>query len=262
MTDTERLQKEKLQKLFQAALHDASTDKVTLARAYPKTTLDTLAAQAATPSAPLIPAQPEPGAMVPAQSVAPAATSTDFVQPLENAGLDASSAEELRILLEGQHLRLKHKRRRETIGALAVFLVLTCGGFGWFVHSPDRVQAFRDAVKEVRSAGDIAGMVAKYQKALDKIGTRSKDIDAATESMGVSADQTAMKDVYMDAEMKQMMGGEGGKTIGERNKMLREKFGSVKTGGLKASVASGAAAPKPVQAPAPPKSDQSLSLKY
>ncbi len=245
--------KEKLQKLFQAALLDVNEEKATLARAYPKSTLDTLAAQAATPSAPLVPAQPEPVAMVPAQVVAPEAAAMDFVKPMDNAGLDAAAAEELRILLEEQHRRLKRKRVRETVGALVVFLALFGGGFGWFVHSPDRVEAVRAAIKEVRSVGDIASMVAQYQKALDKIGTRSQDIDAATESMGVSASQEGMKDVHMDAEMKQMMGGEG-KTAGERNRMLQEKFGSVKTGGLKAAV-------MPTSAPTAPEADPSLSLK-
>lgn len=230
--------KEKLQKLFQAALNDVNEEKVTLARAYPKSTLESLAAQATIPVASVTPVQPEPVAMVPA----PVVTAPEFVQPLENAGLDATAAEELRILLEEQHHRLKRKRIRETVGALVVFLALTGGGFGWFVHSPDRVQAVRAAIKEVRSVGDIAGMVAQYQKALDKIGTRAQDIDIATESMGVSANQEGMKDVYMDAEMKQMMGGEG-KTAGERNRMLQEKFGSVKTGGLKVAVMPTAAAP-------------------
>ncbi len=251
--------KEKLQKLFQAALLDVSEEKVTLARAYPKSTLETLAAQATTPVAPVTPAQPEPVAMVPAQEVAPVATAMDLVQPMENAGLDAAAAEELRILLEEQHLRLKRKRIRETVGALVVFLALTGGGFGWFVHSPDRVQAVRAAIKEVRSVGDIAGMVAQYQKALDKIGTRAQDIDIATESMGVSANQEGMKDVYMDAEMKQMMGGEG-KTAGERNRMLQEKFGTVKTGGLKAAVMPTAAPAPAAKAPKAPAVDTSLSL--
>lgn len=246
--------KEKLQKLFQAALLDTNEERVTLARAYPKSTLETLAAQAATPSAPLVAAQPisEPVALVPAQAA------TDLVQPMANAGLDATSAEELRILLEEQHRRLKSKRRRETIGALVVFLGLAGGGFGWFVHDPSRVQAVRDAVKEVRSVGDIAGMVAKYQKALDKIATRSQDINAATESMGVSSDQSGMKDVNMDSEMKEMMGGEG-KTVGERNRVLQEKFGSVKTGGLKAAVVPTAKPTAPKTPPAP-KVDTSLSL--
>jgi hypothetical protein len=252
--------KEKLQKLFQAALLDVNEEKVTLARAYPKSTLETLAAQAASPTAPVTPVQPEPVAMVPAQVIAPVAAATDFVQPMENAGLDAAAAEELRILLEEQHLRLKRKRIRETVGALVVFLALTGGGFGWFVHSPDRVQAVRAAIKEVRSVGDIAGMVAQYQKALDKIGTRAQDIDIATESMGVSASQEGMKDVHMDAEMKQMMGGEG-KTAGERNRMLQEKFGSVKTGGLKAAVMPTAAPAPAAKAPKAPAIDTSLSLK-
>ena len=229
--------KEKLQKLFQAALLDASEEKVTLARAYPKSTLDNARSPGtdSVRSSGCSASRPGTRGHGPAQVVAPVAAATDFVQPMENAGLDAAAAEELRILLDEQHLRMKRKRRRETVGALAVFLAMTGGGFGWFVHSPDRVQAVRDAVKEVRSVGDIAGMVAKYQKALDKIGTRSQDIDAATESMGVSSNQDGMKDVYMDAEMKEMMGGEG-KTVGERNNLLQEKFGKVKTGGLKAAV--------------------------
>ncbi len=248
--------KEKLQKLFQAALLDVSEEKVTLARAYPKSTLDTMAAQASLQVAPPVAAQPvpEPVAMVPAQVVAPAAAA-DFVQPMENAGLDAAAAEELRILLEEQNLRMKRKRRRETVGALAVFFALTGGGFGWFVQSPDRVQAVRSAITEIRSVGDIGSIIAKYQKALDKIGTRSQDIAAATESMGVSSNQNGMKDVYMDSEMKEMMGGEG-KTVGERNKLLQEKFGKVKTGGLKAAVV-----PTAPKTPAAPKADTSLSLK-
>lgn len=261
MTDTEKLQKEKLQKLFQAALLDASEEKISLARAYPKSTLDTLAAQAATPSTPLAIPQPdsEPVAVVPVP--APVAAATDFVQPMANAGLEAEAAEELRILLDEQNLRLKRKRRRESIGALVVFLALTGGGFGWFVHSPDRVQAVRAAMSEIRSVGDIAGMVAKYQKALDKIGTRSKDIAAATESMGVSSNQDGMKDVYMDSEMKEMMGAEAGKTVGERNRMLQDKFGSVKTGGLKAAVTR-PSSPAAGNTPAAPTADATLSLEH
>ncbi len=251
--------KDKLQKLFQAALLDASEERVTLARAYPKSTLDSLAAQAATPPSPLVTPQPlpEPVAMAPVPVAAAVTPPTDLVQPMANAGLDAVSAEELRILLEEQHRRLKRRRRRELVTSLVVFLGITGGGFGWFVTSPERVQAVRDAVKEVRSVGDIAGMLAKYQKALDKIATRAQDIDAATESMGVSSSLAGLKDVNMDAEMKEMMGGEG-KTVGERNRLLQEKFGSVKEGGLKAALVPTS---KP-KAPAPPKIDDSLTLQH
>jgi hypothetical protein len=242
--------KDKLQKLFQAALLDVNEEKANLARALPKAT------DVAPASLAEIPCDPLPAPLPAAESAAaPAAPTTDFVQPMANAGLDAVSAEELRILLEEQHQRLKRRRRRELVGTLLFLLTFTGGGFGWFVHSPERVQAFRDAVKEVRSVGDIAGMVAKYQKALAVIGTRAQDIDAATESMGVSSNQEGMQDVYLDAEMKEMMGGEG-RTVGERNRMLQEKFSSVKEGGLKAALAPTS---KP-QTPQPPPADHSLSL--
>ncbi|MGL5019541.1 MAG: hypothetical protein ACRDBP_15510 [Luteolibacter sp.] len=245
--------KDKLQKLFQAALLDVSEEKANLVRALPKATGGFPAPQAEIPCSPLPVALPADESAAPAPvSVAPA---TEFVQPMANAGLDAVSAEELRILLEEQHQRLKRRRRREMVGTLLFLLAFTGGGFGWFVHSPDRVQAFRDAVKEVRSVGDIAGMVAKYQKALAVIGTRAQDIDAATESMGVSSNQEGMQDVYLDAEMKEMMGGEG-RTVGERNRMLQEKFGGVKEGGLKAALAP----TSQPETPEPPPADHSLSL--
>jgi len=127
---------------------------------------------------------------------------------------------------------------------------LTGGSFAWFVHSPQRVLAAKQAIAEIKSAGDVGALVASYKKALAKIGTRATEINVATESMGVSSDQTGMKDVDMDAEMKQLMGGEG-KTVGERNRMLKEKFGYLeKTGGkLKAPpVNPKAAKPSPIPA--------------
>ena len=209
---------DKLQKLFQAALNDAAADKVTLARAFPKST--PIPAQLPPQDAPAPVAE---AVQMPAAPAAPA-TPKDFVQPMANAGLDEAAAEELRILLEEQNLRMKRKRRRETVCALAIFLSITGGGFGWFVHSPDRVQAAKDAYRDIRSAGDVMGMVAKYRKALDKIAVRGDQINQATESMGVTSSLDGVKDIYMDAEMKQMMGDEG-KTVGERNRMLQQKFG-------------------------------------
>ncbi len=145
---------------------------------------------------------------------------------MANAGLSHAEAEELGNLLDGQRARLKRKRRRDALVALGVFFGFSGGAFGWFVQSPARVQAAREAFRDIRSVGDISGMVAQYKLALDKIAVRSKQIDQATMAMGVSADQSNSKDVYMDAEMKQFMGGEGkGKTIGERNRLLQQNFG-------------------------------------
>lgn len=143
-----------------------------------------------------------------------------------NAGLSHAEAEELGKLLDGQRARLRRKRMRDALVTLGVFFSVSGGGFAWFISSPTRVQAAREAFRDIRSVGDISGMVAQYKLALDKIAVRSKQIDQATMAMGVSADQSNSKDVYMDAEMKQFMGGEGkGKTIGERNRLLQQNFG-------------------------------------
>ena len=69
-------------------------------------------------------------------------------------------------------------------------VALVGGGCGWFVQSPYRMQAFGEAIREIRSVGDVAAMVAKYQAALDKIGTRPNHIDKATKTLGASTDLT------------------------------------------------------------------------
>ena len=208
MTDNE-----KLQQLFQAALKDTSEGKASLVRAFPSPT----------------PIVANPPSIEPVPQVffkpeeAPVAVEAS-ARPATNAGLGEAESAELGALLDEQNLRKSRKRRRELIGTFVVLFALTGGGFGWFVHSPARVQAFREAVKDIRSVGDIKSTVAQYQVALDRISARSSQIDEATQSMGVSSNQDGMADPNMDAEMHAMMGGEG-KTTGERNKTLQNAFG-------------------------------------
>jgi hypothetical protein len=64
--------------------------------------------------------------------------------------------------------RQKRKRRRKLIGTFVVLLGLNGGGLGGFVQSPSRLLAFREAMADIRSVGDVAAMVAKYQVALDE----------------------------------------------------------------------------------------------
>jgi hypothetical protein len=220
---------ERMQKLFQAALLDTSVQQASLARAFP-----TAAPAQAEVEAVAVAVAPDPSACAPAMQPALEAAESapsDFVKPLEQAGLCETVSTELGILLEEQHRRKVARRRREVVMTFVLLFGLTGGSFAWFVHSPQRVLAAKQAIQEIRSAGDVGAIVASYKKALAKIGTRATDIDVATESMGVSSDQTGMKDVDMDEEMKQLMGGEG-KTVGERNRLLKEKFGYLeKTGG-------------------------------
>lgn len=203
---------EKLQQIFEAALKDNSEFTKPLTRAFP--TSPSAQPVAVSQPAPAPEPEPEPVIEVPA---APAA----------NAGLSDAASAELGALLEEQHQRKTNKHRRETVVTLAVVLVLTGGGAGWFVQSPQRLQAMKEAVHDIRSVGDVKSIVAKYQAALEKIGDRSKQIDHATVSMGVNANQDDAVDPNMNAEMLALMGGKG-KTTGERNQMVWNAFGSKK----------------------------------
>jgi type IV secretory pathway VirB10-like protein len=220
--------KEKLQKLFQAALQDTSEVNKAPTRAFP-----TAPPQAAPvmefPAAAAVP-QPMPVQAAPAMELLPNPEAP--VRPMENAGLDAVASAELGILLDEQRERKSRQRRRELLMTLGVFLALTGGGYGWFVQSPQRVQAFKEAMRDIRASGDVMGMVSQYRKALDKIAVRSEQIDEATAAMGVKKNAKDEEDPYMEAEMSKMMGGKDkGKTVGERNKLLQQNFGHMaKTG--------------------------------
>jgi len=161
-----------------------------------------------------------------------AAAELDPRKTLAPVVLDKAAAEELGILLDEQNGRKKRAARRATLCTLLFFLGTTGGFSAWFVQNPDRVQAFKDAMRDIRSVGDIQSMVAKYDAALERIEVRSKQIDQASIAMGIDPTKVSeSEDPYMDAEMKQMMGSEGEKggkkarTVGQRNSMLKEKFG-------------------------------------
>jgi len=254
--------KEKMQRLFDAALRDPrEPEQVKPTPAYfvpasaapfqPTQTAAAFQPAAFQPAAFPVAGQPMAGpaaafqampaqvpAAAPAQFAVPVAAfvaapvAQDLVVPMPNAGLDAASSAELAALLDEQHKRKMRRRRREAFLTLLFLFGTAGGGYGWFVQSPQRVQAFNDAIKDIRSAGDIAGIVGKYKKALEKVKVRSEQIDNATVSMGIDPTKDDGKDPYFEEEMKQMMGGEG-KTTGERNRLLKEKFGSMeKTGKL------------------------------
>ena len=208
--------KEKLDQLFQAALKDTSTIVNPLERAFPKQE-----------ALPVLAAFPQPLIIFDTIPAMPTVLEP-LVVPVENAGLEHSTSAELGALLDEQTARKNRRHRREKVLTLAACLALTCGGFGWFVHSPARVQAFHEVIRDIRSTGDIKSMVASYTKSLEKISARSAQIDQSTRAMGVSTNQVNEKDPNFDAEMKTMMGGQG-KTSGDRSKMLQQAFGK-KTG--------------------------------
>lgn len=149
------------------------------------------------------------------------------------AVLNDAASTELAALLDEQHKRKARKRRMEALVTALVLLGLTGGGSAWFVQDAARVQAFKEAMRDIRSVGDVKSLVAKYQKALDRVAARGKQIDQATAAMGVKKSAADDKDPFMEEEMKKMMGGKG-KTVGERNRALVKNFGHMaeENGGL------------------------------
>jgi len=207
---------EKLRKLFHAAMRAVDEPQA----------MDQPVRSQASQGAPSTTNQPLPAA-APLSNETPAPAGAVAAPTETNAGLDAASAAELAALLDEQHKRKTRKRRREALATLGVFLALTGGGLGWFVQSPARVQAFHEVMRDIHSVGDIQGLVAKYRAALDRVAGHAQQIDRSTESMGVSSRQDGEKDPNFDKEMRVMMGADG-KTTGERNRVLQEKFGNLK----------------------------------
>lgn len=200
---------EKLKKLFQAALQDSSEVDKPLTRAFPAP---------ATQVSDLVVA-------VPANVfVTPAAVDPDLLVPMDNAGLDGEASKELAVMLDDQRIRISRKQHRATLVTCAILMVVLGGGGGWFASSPQRVQAGRDAIREVRSVGDISSVVASYRSSLDKVAARGEQIEHATGAMGVTGSALHEKDPYLETEMTEMMGGEG-RTVGERNAKLNAAFG-------------------------------------
>jgi hypothetical protein len=230
--------KEKLQKLFDAALK-SSTDfsEGPPQRAFPTPSFEAKPAPIAAGFAARVETAP-PSPPVAELPVAPPDAGEATGPATMAAVLDDAASTELAALLDEQLQRQSRKRKMEALVAALVLFGLTGGGFGWFVHSPQRVQAFHEAMREIRSVGDIQSMVAKYQAALDRIAVRGAQIDQATIAMGADPTSTS-GDQYMEAEMKEMMGGEG-TTVGQRNKALQKSFGHMAQqngGALKPDVA-------------------------
>lgn len=139
---------------------------------------------------------------------------------------------ELGELLDQKVAREKRSKHRSRLVTLGILLGIIGGASAWIVTNPERFDAMKKVVAEVKSVGDIKGMVAKYQAALDNVAVRSEQIDAATKSMGVDPASAASKeDQGFDKEMREMMGEDSGPTTAERDKLLREKFEAAKESG-------------------------------
>ena len=215
--------KQKLQQLFDAALKTpVANEGLAPKRAFPTPVFDEIVESTPAPRPAFTPAPaaaaPQPQAIFDQVEEAPA--------PVEEIpALDKEAAEELGALLDERLARKRRRRKLELVVTLILFFGSTIGGTAWFIQSPARIQALREAIRDVRSYGDINSMVAKYQEYINKIGVRNQQIDQASTNLGIDLAKVDRSDETMDAEMRQMMGGEGGKTIGDRNKAMHAAFG-------------------------------------
>jgi hypothetical protein len=210
---------EKLQKLFEAALKSQPEDF----GAHPVKNRSVPASQ--TPG-------PETRIQTQEQSKSGPANREMEEKPLDvstgaSRTLNREESEELGVLLDDQVRRRRRRHRMEALVTALVLFGMTGGGLAWFVANPDRVQAFQEAMRDIRSVGDIKALVASYQVSLAKISSRSGQIDQSSISMGSNHARTTDEDPCMEAEMSEMMGGDGGQTVGARNKRLAEKFGDM-----------------------------------
>ena len=59
-------------------------------------------------------------------------------------------------------VRKRRRRKLELVVTLVLFFGSTLGGTAWFIQSPTRILALKEAIRDIRSYGDINSMVAKY----------------------------------------------------------------------------------------------------
>lgn len=208
----------KLQNIFEAALRDPTpvSQFAPPKQAFPATApgapVQTLPVQSAMPNQ-------APAVESPFVTTQPKAAEAPSNAPV----LDDAASDELAKLLDEQQKRRKRKQRIASLTTAAMLVGSVGGGSLWFIQSPDRVTTLMEAIRDIRSVGDVKSLVAKFQDSLDRVAVRSKQIDAATSAMGVTPSAADEKDPYFDKEMREMMGGEG-RTVGQRNRQLIETF--------------------------------------
>lgn len=127
----------------------------------------------------------------------------------------------LDLQLQRQATESKHTSRVILFG----FALLMASGLVWYVASETNrlkvdglIQNVKESRKDLDQISNPPAILGAYDEAMEKLGTRSTDIDTATRSMGV--DPKTVKEDGMDQEMKGMMGGHG-RTVGERDRTLK-----------------------------------------
>ncbi len=138
---------------------------------------------------------------------------------------------ELRAQIEDRDARISKQHSRRSLAVTLSVLGLLAAGVVGISQSPKalaEVMSLLPALKQ--SANDVkmlGSITTKYDEQLEKVAVQGDRIDEATRAMGIDpATASEGEDVHMEAEMEEMMGGEG-QTTAERDKALEKKFGVV-----------------------------------
>jgi hypothetical protein len=166
-----------------------------------------------------------------AESAAAAAPAPEQVAEAPAKAFQHASDPELRAEIEERDARIARTRRIQSIAASVTLLGALVAGGTWFATSPSAranaaaiIPALRQSVDDVKMIGSLTE---KYDEKLEKIAVRGDQISDATRALGVDPDSLPEDvDPHMQAEMQQMMGGEGVTNV-DRDRAFQQKFGVV-----------------------------------
>jgi hypothetical protein len=126
-------------------------------------------------------------------------------------------------------LDLQNERQEKESKQSTRLILMGCGsllvvGLVWYAISPETrrevdglIQNVKESQQDLDQMNHPGEIKSPYDRIMDKLGSRSVEIDTAARSLGV--DPTTVHEDGMDAEMKGMMGGKG-RTAGERERMV------------------------------------------
>ncbi|MEO7098270.1 MAG: hypothetical protein ABI162_02830 [Luteolibacter sp.] len=144
---------------------------------------------------------------------------------------DHQTDPELGALIEERDARMKKKHSRQLLYAnLTILGILASGGL-WYACSTKAQTAVKSLIPAIRQSGNdfkmLGSILGQFDQSLQKVATRSSQIDEASRSIGADPNAAGAKDdPQMEGEMNQLTGGEGG-TTAARDRALKEKFGIV-----------------------------------
>ena len=167
----------------------------------------------------------------PAAETAPAAAPAPEAAEAPATTFQHASDPELRAEIDERDARIARIRRIQSIAASVTLLGALAAGGIWFATSPSAranaaaiIPALRQSVDDVKMIGSLTE---QYDEKLEKIAVRGDQISDATRALGVDPDSLPDDvDPHMQAEMQQMMGGEGVTNV-DRDRAFQQKFGIV-----------------------------------